>query len=201
MDISIKKELLTSDYKYTIYSGLQVIYTATANRTVVPYLRKVFIFNSEGQEQCSVRQENLLRFILQKLFGTIIFKRNLCPYKVYEDGKNKGFMKERSNQGACILGQINGDNYELYLHSGNSISIWCNGKQVGLVEKTPEVKFENDIYTVRFSKSLETLYATMFCLLSDLLWFNIDLSFDVYKIEYTHKFYDNNFDQQWVPEE
>ena len=64
MEIIINQARLKYNYEYKIYTQSKLILTGKANRTILPIRRKLEIFDPFGNNICSLKQENLFKYVM-----------------------------------------------------------------------------------------------------------------------------------------
>lgn len=93
-------------------------------------------------------------------------------YKVFEDGKEIGFSKEKRTEPPRTF-LIHDDEYRLFEHKGNQFSLTKNGIQVALYAKRPEemLKCKPDTYDIDYDQDEAIEIIELFCLFVDMIFF------------------------------
>ena len=128
MELIVKQSKLKFNYEYKIYDHDKIIYTAKANRTIIPYLRRISIYDLNDIEVFSLKQESLLKIFLRMIPFLSFFQFSICPYNYYDNGFYKGFIREKFNGDGYIFGEIENINYEMWQHTATSFSFYGMGK-------------------------------------------------------------------------
>lgn len=114
------------------------------------------------------------------------------PYVYSENEVALGYLRHKN--GGYVFGSIRNDSYEIWKHTTPNTSIYCNGKQVGLIIEQRSKRMRGDKYKVIYNKSLSKELAAIICLLSDILWHNST-------VDNTIQIGGKKFDSSWLPEE
>lgn len=189
------------NYEYKVYQGYEHVYTGKATRNILPWMRNIKLFDKNGNEVASLRQESKIKFFLRFIPLVNWLKVAVCPFNFYEDNNNIGFIKENINGDGYLLGNINDDKFEIWQHSGNNISIICNDKQVGLITRNASKVGDGDTYRVLINKKFNDVVAIMLTLLSDVLWNTSDTNATSMSWSYTFELTGKKLDREWKPED
>lgn len=191
------------NYEYKFFVEDRIAFIGKANRTVIPTPRKIFLYDNAGNELYSLKQENLFRFVIANipLIGFALGKD--CPYNFNVKGiKHGAFVQKYFNFSGLIIGTIGVNTYSLHGHSGNTVSIFCGEKQVGLIQRNAVKTGDADKYKVLFSSSSigRELVASL-TILSDVVWHTTDRSTTLLSWEYSVQLGGRKQDKSWIPED
>lgn len=200
MELIIKQSQLKKNFQYKIYALDELIYTAQANRIIIPRFRNITLFNHKGEIVCSFKQNEWKKFILSKIPIISLFRFSICPFSYYKGGIEKGYTKGKV-EGGYIFGAIDGISYEIWEETSEYTGIFREGKQVALITRSRFKQFDGDQYKLIYSKSLEMEIAAMLCLLVDTLWYTKDSQIYSTSWEYTIYYGGKKVDKDWVPED
>lgn len=178
-----------------------MIFIAKSNRTFIPNLRKIYLFELNGKEVCCLKQESWIKLILQTIPLINLFKFSVCSYIYYNHGIKEGYLREMYCGDGHVVGVINGKSYELIEHTGTYYGIYCNEKQVGYIKRNMLKELDEDKYKIIYSKSLETELAIIFCLLSDILWHTSDTNIYSINLEFSYQLTGRKYNKEWKPED
>lgn len=187
-------------YNYKIYSDGNILYTAKKTQNRLPSFVKIYLYDTRGNELYCLKQRSIFRLMLSYI-PIVNFFINGCSYILYSQGTNKGFMQHEVLSDN-VIGCLEGNNYELYQHTGDDISIFCNKVQVGFVTKN-RLKFgEADKYKIEYSKHLiKKEILALLVLLADAEWPSDFSSSTNLSWEYTIKFGEKKRDLNWIPDD
>lgn len=67
MNLLIKQKEYSFNYQYKVYDNNELLYTAYANRTIIPMFRKISLIDTNGNILYTLKQENLFNFIISTI--------------------------------------------------------------------------------------------------------------------------------------
>jgi len=186
-----------SDIKF--YSDEQLVFIAKANRTVVPSLRRIYLYDKNGKESCSLKQTNIIRFIISyiPIIGSA-FNRD-CPYNLFYRKRKIGYFVEKYFPNS-IEGNVENNNYYLYPHTGNNISIFKNDKQIVSIKRNPFNVWDADRYNVLYEKEVSNELIALLVTLADITWETEDNSTSAYSYEFNWYISGRKENKNWIPE-
>lgn len=197
MELTIKQSKLKFHFEYEIYEYYKLIYRAKINRMMIPYFRKIYLYDVNGNEICCLKQESWLKLILSMFPIVNFFKFSVCPYNFYKNSIKKGFLYQWDS----FKGKIGGDTYEICEHTGNAISFYRNDEQVGSIDRKRFKEFDEDQYRVMYNGDLNKELVAIFTLLADAEWHTSENKTSSFSWEYTIKFGEKKQDKNWVPKD
>lgn len=203
MEIRVEQEYFNlTKYTYKIFDSTDLVLTAKANRTIVPWLRTITINNFEGKQLYKLKQQNVLWLLLEHTPIVSYLVKSSCPYIFYEGDKKKGQFQELYYfNGGTVKANIGDKEYCLYALTGNYVSIFLGNEQVGLISREEWKHGDSDKYKVLFNSNIKMPLATVFTILSDILWFTSDTHFSSVSWEYNIQLGNPKGDRDWQPEE
>lgn len=163
------------------------------------YILTRTILNSIGID--NIKQENWFRLILRLIPLMCFFSFSVSPYIYYSKEMEKGYLRQKVNGDGYVYGQIEGEEFEIWEHTGNYISIHSNEKQIALIKRSKLKEFDGDRYRIIFGKSLEKHLAAIFCLLADALWHTDDTELYSMSWEFSYQLTGKKLDKNWLPED
>ncbi|MFD3158368.1 hypothetical protein ACFIJ5_16205 [Haloimpatiens sp. FM7330] len=202
MELIVEQLKFKYNYEYRVYDMGIHIYTAKINRTIIPSLRKICLYETNGREICCLKQENWLKIILGMIPVINGFNFSICSYIYYKNGINEGYLSEKVTVlSEYVMGTIYGNNYEMWEHTGNNIGIYCNEKQVALIKRASFKEYDGNQYEILYNKNFEKEIVVIFCLLADVLWATSDTTSYTLSWEYTVQLTGKKMDKTWKPED
>lgn len=201
MELTIKQSKFRFNYQYKVYESSELLYTATINRTIIPFLRQANLYKLDGKKISCLKQESWIKFILGIAPIISFFSFTVCPYIYYENDIKQGYLEEKRNGSSYVFGKISGINFELYQHDSNYIAIYSNNVQVGLIKKSNLKEFDGDQYRVTYNKVIKREVVIILSLLADVLWYTSDTSINSFCYEWTKQLTEIKFDRNWTPED
>ncbi|WP_010076726.1 hypothetical protein [Clostridium cellulovorans] len=107
MELKIEQAKLKYNYQYKIIEDGNIVNTAEINRIVFWGFRKISLFDANGNQVISLRQEDKKKLILENIPIIAFFKFSRCPYIYYKDGEKQGYLRDNNES---IIGEILGKN-------------------------------------------------------------------------------------------
>jgi hypothetical protein len=201
MELIIEQEVLKANYEYKIYVDKELIYISKINRTIATTLRKIHLYDRDGNEICCLKQESWLKLILQNIPFVCLFSFAVCPYIFYRDGIRQGYLREAFDGDWVVIGEIDNDKYEIWDHTGNNMSIYCNEKQVGAITRDCFKLFDGDKYKILYNRNFDRELAIMCSLLADVLWNTSDDNIYGCSWEWGMQLDGKKINKNWKPED
>ncbi|ADL50425.1 hypothetical protein [Clostridium cellulovorans] len=198
MELRIEKVRLKDNYQYKIIEEDNLINTAEVNRIVYFDFRKISLFDTDGNEVISLRQEDKKKLILENTPIISIFRFSSCPYIYYKNGENQGYL--RNNHGS-VIGEILGKKFEIWSHSHKDISVYCDDVQVAAIKIKRLKKVYCDEYKVIYDKDFDKELAIMTCLFSDVVWNIPSNEFDGPRDQWEKQIFGKKINSNWKPKE
>ncbi|EYE87304.1 hypothetical protein Q428_14055 [Fervidicella metallireducens AeB] len=201
MELIIEQSKFKLNYEYKVYASSELIYIAKINRNIIPSLRKIYLYESNGKEVCCLKQENWLKFILQNIPFVNFLESSICDYVYYKNGIKEGYLREKTSGDSIVIGKIKGQDYEMFGYEINNIPIYWNKKQTGVIKRKNIKELDGDQYKIIYNNSLPREVAVIFCLLSDVLWHTSDTRITSCSWEYSIPLAGEKVNKDWVPED
>lgn len=196
MEIIIKQSKLKYNYKYKIYSQSNLLFLGKANRTILPSKRKIEISYPNGNNVCTLKQENVYKYILSCIPILNLFKISVCPYILYFNNLYQGYLKQQGFWNRDVVGIIDNNKIVIKAHTGNYISIHSSDEQVALAKKNVHKKLDADEYFVSYNKDQSVEVISIICILADIIWYTSDDTVHSSSIEYDIVLNDD-FNKNW----
>jgi len=200
MEMTVEQvKLKLRDFEYKFYSDEQLIFIAKANRTVFPNLRRIYLYDNNEKELFCLKQTDIIRFIISciPIIGDV-FNRD-CPYDLFYQKRKIGYFIEKYVPNS-IKGNVENNNYYVYPHTGNSISIFKNDKQVVSIKRNPFKTWDADRYKVFYEKEVSDELIALLVVLADVTWETEDSSTSAYSYEYNWYIGGRKENKNWIPE-
>lgn len=202
MEMTVKQAAFNlAHYEYKCYIGDVLTFIGSVNRTIFPVFRKIRLFDPSKMELCSLKQENLFRFILSyvPVIGWLPGKD--CPYTYYSNGMVGGKFEYHIFK-AFYSGIIDNKQYAVYEHVGNDFSIYCDDEQVGSIHRNAWKNWDADRYQVLFNKNINPQIIALLTLFTDIHSNTMDTSTNQISYEKTiYVFGSRKQDRTWVPKD
>lgn len=203
MELIVQQKGFGINFEYSFFDGGgNLVFKAKANRTVIPLPRKIFVYNSSKQEICSLRQDNIFKFVLANIpFMGIILRRD-CPYNFYEGSVSNGFLQQNYFVGGGhIYGNVSNAPYSIYGHSGNDYSIFRDDLQVASILRSELRLGDGDKYKLIFDSRIDTKLAVILTVLVDITWHTYDTSYTSLSWERSYQLGGKKRDEEWIPKD
>ncbi len=202
MEMTVEQAMFNvKSYEYKFFMDDKLAFVGKANRTVIPIPRKIWLYDDVGKELCSLRQENLRRFIISNIPLIGFFQGQDCPFNFYCNGLKQGsFVEKYFNLSGLIEGTVNGFDYFVYGHTGNAVSIFAGEKQIALIKRNAFKNWDADRYKVIFSSTASAELIAILTIFSDITWETADRSVSSFSWEYTVQIGGKKLDKNWTPD-
>jgi hypothetical protein len=204
MKLEIQQEKLKLYLEYKVIKDDEVVYIGEVNRMLLPKFRKISFSDINGKEVCTLVQEDIKTFILSKIPIINWFRDFSCPYNLYFNGINSGFLREvqlGKKESPDIYGEVDKRKYSIYMHTGNEYSIFIDDIQECLISQEHWKLGDGDIYNILYSRNLKDELAAIICILIDILWATIDISASSLSYQKTWVIGGRKKDENWKPED
>lgn len=202
MQLEVRQDFIGIDFKYSVYRDGKMLFWGRANRTIIPYLKKITLMDLNHEEICQLKQTNLAKFVLSKIPVFKILNFSACPYEIYTKSQKIGFLKQLNwikKQGPDVVGIINNKAISIFEHTGNEFSVFCNEEQVASISRKAFKTGDGDSYLVTYDRVIEDYLIAIIALLLDQLFSTEEGSINGESYSYTYKIGQGKKDSEWMP--
>jgi hypothetical protein len=214
MNIKVSQQKFKWNFKYCIEVDTGESYFAEASRTILPTKRRVSIKDGYGNVLIELLEKNMLRKFLWSLpfIGIVaaFLYKEICAYDIIQKDKNTGSLARiRDYSQPRLEAHIGEQTITVYEFSlgmkGIKYSVYCDGTQVGLVEKNPITSFNADKYLAQFDSNTDVLSNILIAVAIDLAFHTNDVNTEISSAETSYEWNllqgraKTKYDENWKP--